>query len=227
MADNYFKNLENMQKDINLTEYENLIANLDENSLIKEQEKLRKRLKLSYTVVGDGFYNTEVINIADLPKEKNRVWLRKKISFAQALIGGLLKRNGVQNGEYSTFMGYIKDKFMQTVFVPSYATANLQGKTIPFADKLTVNGMLAYRKYLLLLYYNIHKQKKDFEIAIAEALIEEQKQDKDLNREKFFKRFFLPKSVSAVYETMLKEKLVSAKLKKDFGYQKLETSNKE
>ena len=226
MSHNLVDDLKKMQISTNLTDYAKQIENYDKEKLLREQEKLKKRMKLPYIFVGDRYYKIEEINISDLPKEKNRVWLRKSIAFVQSMLSGVLKKGGVESVDFSTYMGHIKNKFMETIFVPDYAIENLKGKTVTFADKLTMNGMIAYRTYLLLLYYKLSKLKMDMEFAIPEALIEEQKENKDLDRNKFFKRYFLPKSVSAVHDTMLKEKLVAEPLKKDFGIERIEPEAK-
>ncbi|MBO7508534.1 MAG: hypothetical protein J6T39_02705 [Clostridia bacterium] len=221
---------QNAQSSINLTEFEQGLAGLTKEALLKEQEKLNKKIKLQYIVVNPVLpvYHVEEVNIADNPEQKNRVWLRKNVAFATGVLSGIFKEIGVSSEEFSGFMGYVRDKFLETVYVPHIAEITLKGKTVPLADKLTMSGLKAYRRYLLFLCDNLEHScyvkggdnSMDFQIAVVDALAKEMEVDDDLNREQFFTTYFLPKSVDACYKNMLKEKTISEKLKKDFGFEK-------
>ena len=221
------------QKALNLTEFEQKIGKMGKQELIKEQEKLKNKIALRYIVVDPILpkYSIKEFDIADDVEQKNRVWLRKNISFVTNILQSKLKDIGVASEEFGGFMAYVRDKFLNTTEVPHYAEAKIAGKSVSLADKLSMTGLKAYRRFLLFLCDNLENScyvkngnsSMDFTVAVADALIKEREVDDNLNRENFFTRYFLPKSIDACYKNMLKEKTIAEKLKKDFDiYEKVD-----
>lgn len=209
--------MEKPQKEYNLTDYKKEIELLSESELLAKKEGLKAKQTVNYVYVGDGYYSNKKINIADNPDAKNRIYMRKKVAFASAMINSFLKQNCE---DYAPYRAYINDHFIQTTNIPSYATANLHGKSVTFADKLSLKGMVAYNRYLLLIYDNLQKG-ASFVEAVYIAVGEEAEIDRDFDRSRFYTRYFLPKSIETVYTNLLKEKVINDKLK-DFGLEKRE-----
>ena len=221
------------QKVLNLTEFEQKIGKMSKEELLKEQEKLKNKIALKYIVVDPILpkYSVQEFDIADDVEQKNRVWLRKNISFVTNILQSKLKDIGVASEEFGGFMAYVRDKFLNTTEAPHYAEAKIAGKPVSLSDKLSMTGLKAYRRFLLFLCDNLEhscyvkngNNSMDFTVAVADALMKEKQVDKDLARENFFTRYFLPKSIDACYKNMLKEKTVAEKLKKDFDlYEKID-----
>ena len=181
------------QNALNLTDYEAEIAYFSKVELLKEQEKLKNKLNLQYIVIDPQLprYSVQKINIAEDIEQKNRVWLRKNVSFATVILQGLLNDIGVASEEFSGFMGYIRDQFLKSINVPQYAEVGLAGKSVPMADKLSMIGLKAFRRYLLFLCDNLEhscyvkggNSSMDFTIAVADALVKEMEVDDNLNRD--------------------------------------------
>ena len=202
--------LKDLHQSYNLTEYKNQIENYSEEELKNEQQKLHEKMNINYLCLGEGFYSVKKINIANNPDEKNRIYVRKKVMFLSALISGHL---GDYVEDYAPYRNYINQTFMDAIYVPEYATVNLKGKTVAFADKLSLKGMIAYKNYLMFLYDNMKTKNMEFREAVYMALCQEMEVDANLDRNKFFSSKFLPKSINTTYQNLLKEKVINEKLK--------------
>lgn len=211
----------NWHKDADFTSQLKQYQGLTEQQLVAEKQKLEKKENVNYICVGNGYFNVVTKNIANYPTQKNRVFVRKKIAFISAMISGFLKGK-VDN--YAPFWKYINNSFLNTIAVPEYATATLQNKKIAFADKLSLDGMMAYRKYLMFVYDNLSGG-MSFEGAVNKAIRQEFSIDNNLNRGGFFTRNFLPKSIDAIYNNLLKERAIDEVLK-HFGLKEEKTNEK-
>ena len=52
-----------------------------------------------------------------------------------------------------------------------------------------------------------------FNFAVQNALDAEIEYDQDLNRDKFYTRYFLPQSIDSIFKNLMKEKIVDNRLK--------------
>ena len=125
------------------------------------------------------------------------------------IISGQLSNFAV---DYASYWKYINDEFLKTTSDPDYVTARLQGKTVPFADKLNLQGLTAYKRFLVVLSDNLEKT-PFFQFAVQNALDAEIEYDKDFNRDKFYTRYFLPQSIDPIFKNLMKEKIVDNRLK--------------
>ena len=208
--------LKDLHQSYDMTEYKNQIKNYDEEELRKEQQKLHEKMNINYLCLGDGYYSVRKINIADNPDEKNRVYVRKKVMFLSALISGHL---GVYVEDYAPYRNYINKVFMNSTHFPDYVTVNLKGKSVAFADKLSLKGMIAYKNFLMFLYDDLKNKDLGFKEAVYFALGQEIDVDGNLDRNRFYSSRFLPKSINTTYKNLLKEKVINEKLK-TFGLEK-------
>ena len=200
---------ENLTVSINMNDYQKKIENYDFNKLLAEKEKILNKQNVSYTYVSLGSYYTQQINISENPDEKNRIYVRKKVAMLSKIISGQLSSFAV---DYASYWKYINDEFLKTTSDPDYVTARLQGKTVPFADKLNLQGLTAYKRFLVVLSDNLEKTPY-FNFAVQNALDAEIEYDQDLNRDKFYTRYFLPQSIDSIFKNLMKEKIVDNRLK--------------
>ena len=196
---------------IDMTDYQAKIDKMSNEQLEKERASLRKKMQVNYlSLQNNHTFVTLEADISECPDEKNRIYTRVKVKRVTKFISGLL---GTYVENFSGYWDWINKKFMDTTLVPDYAYAKLQGKKVTFADKLSVKGLVAYKRYLLLLYRNMTDKNMDLEIAVAAALCEEKVIDKDFDRKKFYNSDFLPSNLIGIYKNLLREKMLNEKFK--------------
>lgn len=203
-----------MEKDkltvaINMQDYKNKIKDYDFAKLEKEKQKIEDSLNVNYIQMGVGMYFSNKKNIANDPDEKNRIYVRKKVSIVVKIISGQLSKTAV---DFASYWKYINDEFLKTTSDPDYVSAKLQGKNVPFADKLNLQGLVAYKRYLILLSDSLEKI-PFFKMAVQVALDAECDADRDMHRENFYTRSFLPNDIDAIFKKLMKEKIVSERMK--------------
>lgn len=205
------KNIIDFDSFENMTEYENSVKDLSVEQLKAEVEKTFKKLKLNYIYVGDEYYTVKEYNIANSINEIGRVYNRKKIAFVSAMLSGCFRQ---RRADYALAWDWVNKRFMEsTNGVPGYVTVPLQGKAVSFADKLTGTGCIAYRNYLMLIYDYMDNKGRDLETAVSYALRDEREYDKKFDRNKFYTRYFLPKSINGINKNILKIKVLKKHIK--------------
>lgn len=203
---------------LNMSEYISKIEEMPYDMLKKEYEKIKDRLKVTYTVLGKGYYIDKEINIANNPDELNRIFVRKEVSAISKIISGQLLEFSKNN--FDIYWKHINDTFMSTTNHPQYADADIGQKNIPFANRLNVNGLLAYKRYLLALSDSI-KHNTHLLVAITEASNEELYYDEEkLDRSDFYTNYFLPQNTEVALKNVAKLRIVREQMKKVGNYQK-------
>ena len=216
-----------MEKDklvfaLDMTDYQKKIENYDFDKLTAEKQKILGRMDVSYIHMGFGTFSTEKLNIANDPDEKNRIYVRKKVAMISKIISGQLADYAV---DFAPYWRYINEEFLKTTCDPDYVTARLQGKTVPFADKLNLQGLTAYKRYLLLLSENLEKMMPYFQIAVQNALEVEMDVDQNLDRDHFYTRYFLPQNIDAVFKNLMKERAINKRIKEVGNVKKQEKAD--
>ena len=195
----------------NMTEFENSVKDLPVEKLNEELDKTLKKLKLNYIYVGDEYYSIKEINISDKINEISRVYNRKRISFVATLLSGCFRE---RRADYALAWDWVNKKFMEsTGGAPDFVTIGLQGKAVSFADKLNFNGCVAYKNYLMLIYDYMDNKGQDLETAAYYALRDEKAVDQKYDRNKFYTRYFLPKSINGISKNILKIKVLKKHIK--------------
>ena len=110
--------------------------------------------------------------------------------------------------------------------MPYIATVDLESKTVPFSDRLSLQGLRAYMHYLMFISDALEIY-SNFEVAAQLALEKEQDVDTKLERDKFFTRFFLPNNIDAVYKNLIKEKTINERMKQIGNVKKSTAENNE
>ena len=201
---------DNLNVALDMREYKEKLEKMNIKQLLAEKEKVRNRLKVNYIVVGDYYYGVSEVNIADDPVERDRILLRKKVSIIAKVISGQLNKYTV---DFALYWKEINDAFLRTTLHGNYVTAVLRGKSIPFADKLSVKGLTEYKKYLLVLSDNLEKM-DNFKWAVRDAIDTECAAFDEILRNKFYTKKFLPASIDAVYKNIAKSKAVEDQIAK-------------
>lgn len=212
---NKFEKEKNMEKDnlsvsLNMNEYKQKVEAMSVKQLLKEKEKIERHLTVNYIFMGPNFYSVNQVNIKDDPEEKNRIYVRKKVSILTKMISGQLNQ---YTTDFASCWQFINKKFLETTSYGNHVTAILKGKTVPFADKLTVKGLTAYKKYLLVLSDNLSKG-INLVPAAQDAIDTEYYADANLDRNKFYSRKYLPASIDAIFKNLIKSKIVDEQLAK-------------
>ena len=195
---------------VNLTDYKKKIENYDYDKLQTERQKLLDKQCLNYIYMPiNSEYEIHRLNIADSPEEKNRIYVRKKVAMATKDINAKLD---AFVEDFSSCWRYFNKEFLKTTSMPYIATVDLEGKTVPFSDRLSLQGLCAYMHYLMFISDALEIY-SNFEVAAQLALEKEQDVDTKFDRDKFFTRFFLPNSIDAVYKNLIKEKTINERMK--------------
>ena len=201
---------DNLSVSLNMNEYKQKVGAMSVKQLLKEKEKIERHLTVNYTFMGPNFYSVGKVNIKDDPEEKNRIYVRKKVSILTKMISGQLNQ---YTTDFASYWKYINKQFLDTTSYGDHVTAVLKGRSVPFADKLTVKGLTAYKRYLLVLSDNLSKN-MDLAPAVKNAIDTEFYADADLARNKFYSRKFLPASIDAIFKNLIKSKIVDEQIKK-------------
>lgn len=217
-----------MEKDglafaVNVTDYQKKIESFDYDKLQAEKQKILDKENLNYTCVGINNFEVKRLNIQNSPDEKNRIYVRKKVAMANRIINAKLNEYAT---DFSSYWQYINDEFIKTTSSPDYASAKLEKKTVPLADKLNLKGLVAYKRYLMLVAKELDKL-PNFKMAVQVALDVEKDVDKNFDREDFFTRFFLPSNIDTIYKNLIREKCVNDKMKQLGNIKEAESQEKE
>lgn len=217
-----------MEKDglsvaVNMTEYQKKIESYSYEQLQAEKQKIMDKQSLNYIIVGINNFEERRLNIQDSPDEKNRIYVRKKVAMANRIINAKLNKFAT---DFSSYWTYINDEFVKTTLCPDYATAKLEKKTVPLADKLNLKGLVAYKRYLMLISKELDKL-PNFKMAVQVALDVEQDLDKEFDREDFYTRFFLPNKIDTIYKNLVKEKCINDRMKQLGNVKKAESQETE
>lgn len=202
---------------VNMDDYKNKIAGFDFEQLEAEKQKIRKNMNVPYIHLQIGsdaktHIVYENLNIADDKDERERILLRKKVAVISSVISGQLNKFTT---DFASNWNYINTEFLKSTSDPSYVSARLQGKSVPFANKLSLLGLKAYKKYLILLSDCIGKM-PHFNMAVHQALFLETKMDQEVGRFGFYTRYFLPNNIDSIYKNLVREKIINATMKQ-FG----------
>ena len=209
---------------VNLTDYKKKIENYDYDKLQAERQKLLDKQCLNYIYMPiNSEYEIHRLNIADSPEEKNRIYVRKKVAMATKDINAKLD---AFVEDFSSCWRYFNKEFLKTTSMPYIATVDLEGKTVPFSDRLSLQGLCAYMHYLMFISDALEIY-SNFEVAAQLALEKEQDVDTKFDRDKFFTRFFLPNNIDAVYKNLIKEKTINERMKEIGNVKKSTTENNE
>lgn len=201
---------DNLNVSLNMREYREKIETMSVKQLLKEKEKVEKHLTVNYIFMGPNYYSVGQVNIKDDPEEKNRIYVRKKVAIITKMISGQLNQ---YTTDFASCWNFINKKFLETTSYGDHVTAILKGKSVPFADKLTVKGLTAYKKYLLVLSDNLGKD-MNLIPAAQDAIDTEYYADANLDRTKFYSRKYLPSSIDAIFKNLIKSKMVDEQLAK-------------
>ena len=201
---------DNLNVSLNMKEYRERIETMSVKQLLKEKEKVEKHLTVNYIFMGPNYYSVGQVNIKDDPEEKNRIYVRKKVSILTKIISGQISE---YTTDFASCWSFINKKFLETTSYGDYVTAILRGKSVPFADKLTVKGLTAYKKYLLVLNDNLSKNMNMIP-AVNDAINTEFYADNNMDRNNFYSRKFLPASIDAIFKNLIKSKIVGEHLSK-------------
>ena len=214
-----------MEKDglglaVDMTDYQKKIENYDYDKLQAERQKLLDKQCLNYIYMPiNTRYEIHRLNIADSPEEKNRIYVRKKVAMATKDVNA--KLNAFVE-DFSSCWRYFNKEFLKTTSMPYIATVDLESKTVPFSDRLSLQGLRAYMHYLMFISDALEIY-SNFEVAAQLALEKEQDVDTKLERDKFFTRFFLPNNIDAVYKNLIKEKTINERMKQIGNVKKAES----
>lgn len=196
---------------VNMTDYKKKIEDFDYDKLQAERQKLLDKQCLNYIYMPIVTrYEVKRLNISDNPEEKNRIYLRKKVTMAIKDINAKLDDYVV---DFSSCWRYFNEEFLKTTSNPYIATATLEKKSVPTSDRLGLMGLRAYYHFLLFLGDAIEMYPSNFEFATQLALEKEQDVDAKFNRDEFFTRLFLPNNIDAIYKNLAREKCLNDRIK--------------
>ena len=201
-----FKDLDKLD----LADYESKLDEMSRLDLVYEKARLAERMDMKYLKLYEYDVKEQVENISENAEEKERIFLRHRLKFIIKMINSELKKKFVQ--DYSSTWHEVNKNFDISSFKPFFAEKVLE-KTVTFADRLSTEGMKAYKNYLLFLHDNLSNKNLDVEDCIGKAIIEEMKVDNgELNRGNFFSRNVIIES-EKLTKTILKERLIDKKIK--------------
>ena len=193
---------------LNMNDFKKKIDEYDLEKLMHEKDKILKRLSVPYIYMSLNSYYREDVNIAKDSDEQNRIYVRKKVAMIIGIINAKLNE---YTNDFSSCWKTINGRFEESTYSPTYASVKLEGKTVPFADKLNLQGLIAYKRYLLFLCDGLNKiGSLDAEAVIA--LGKEKEVDKELNREDFYTRYFLPHNINSIFKNLTKIRIVNERL---------------
>ena len=195
---------------LNMTDYLTKIEKMTKKQLLKEYEKIREKLVVKYLVTGLRNYFEQEENIADNAEEKDRIYIRKKLSAVVKMVSGQLS-NFADN--YSAFWKEINKTFIESTPYSRHANAILEDKDIAFSNKLSLQGLQAYKKFLLVLSHYLQKT-NSFQYSLSKAIECEVDADKDKPRDNFYSKKFLPVSIETVYKNIVKSIVLEKQIKK-------------
>ncbi len=195
---------------INMSDYREKVEKMTANQLFKEQEKIREKLVVRYLIIGLKEYFEEEENIADNAEEKDRIYIRKKLSGVVKMVSGQLS-NFADN--YSAYWKEINKTFIESTPYSRHANAILEDKDIAFSNKLSLQGLQAYKKFLLVLSHYLEKT-NSFQYSLSKAIECEVDADKDKPRDNFYSKKFLPVNIETVYKNIVKSIVLDEQIKK-------------
>lgn len=206
---------------INMTDYQKKINDYSFEQLTAEKEKIAKKLNVSYIYVDPLLqrFETTRANIATAPEEKNRIYVKRKVEALIVYINSLLKKD---IDDYSEFWRTLNDKFSESTNYHTISAIRIPGKRSPFANRLSLSGLTAYKRFLFFVSEQLELG-ADYSPAIKIAIEQEKDVDKNLDREKFFTRFFLPNNIDAIFKNLMKDKMINDKMKEIGNVKKVET----
>ena len=204
---------------INISDYLAKIKAMTKEQLLKEKEKLESKLVVRYLVTGLKNYYEQEENIASNAEEKDRIYIRKKLSAVVKMVSGQLS-NFADN--YSAYWKEINKAFIGSTPYSRHANAILEDKEIAFSNKLSLQGLRAYKKFLLFLSYYLQKT-NSFEYSLSRAIECEVDADKEKPRNNFYSKKFLPVNIETVYKNIVKSIALEEQIKKVTALKKQES----
>lgn len=208
---------------VDMSAYQKKLDGMTLEKLQKEKEKVDAKMHVNLLCLKQNHsFAVEDTDISNSPDEKNRIYTRMKVRQICKFISGLF---GEYVEDFSAYWEWINQKFIDSTQIPGYAYAKLEGKRVTFADKLSVKGMVAYKRYLLLIYKNFTEKNMDLELAVFYAITEEREIDKQFDRAKFYSPIFLPKDLQGIYKNLLRDKLIKEALKEKSVIKQKEIEN--
>ena len=215
----------NLEEYYDMNDYIKKVESMTEPELLKERDAIAKKMKLNYTFLIAGYTHKITDNIGDNPDEKNRVYNRKKIAIISKFVSSKINKFADNMEDYWVA---INKAFLYSTEAPDYAGANIKGKRVTFANRLSLFGMIAYKHYLLNIFDNLDIRDKfeDFNTLVNYSLYQEKKLDIDMDRDEFFSRKVLPEDQETITKNLLKEKILRERIKKTTGFDSQEKDEK-
>ena len=184
---------------LDLEDYKEKLNEMSQADLVYEKYRLYEKMDMKfmkYTLYG---WKEDVENISENPDEKNRIYLRHKMKFVIKMVNSELANRDV---DYRETWKFINEMFVIGSFRPDFADKIFSNKAITFADRLTVDGMKAYKNYLLFLYDELSSSHDDAIDCVSRAVNKElEVDDGKLDRAKFYSKKVIienPKLTKAV-----------------------------
>lgn len=192
-----------------LIEYSESLKDMSIDQLNAEREKLHKKMTTKVLHLGTYSYTEKEVDISNNSEFKNRLYVRHKLKLLVKMINIELKNRKLN---YQEYWKKISDFFRTKTSAPSYAYMELD-KSATFADRLSLDGIILYKKYLLFLYDAMSNEGK----KVVESMNQAFDKVADVDRNMLYYGDIFSKDVvigtDKVVNAILKETVLNKKLK--------------
>lgn len=196
--------------ELQLEEYRKKVKTMDYDRLVQEKEKIDKKLVVPYISLRK--YNIENIDIANNAQEKNRIFMRKKISAVTKWVNYVISN---RNLDFAYMWSQIDAMFASDNFVVDTNNKRLKLLNgVSFKDTLSLKGLAKYKVFLQSFVDNcLFKNEKNINKAMLDAKEVEMSLTKKEDRELLFDNKALPKNCDKYYENIMRQKAVCEEMK--------------
>ncbi len=199
-----------MKKDLEnvlVEKYSKKIEKMNESQLLEEKKNLKKNMNAKVFAINADNVSVENLNIADNNEYKNKVYRVYKLKLFIEKVNEELKNRGFDCEES---WNEINNHFKTKTFAKSYVELQVD-KNVEFADRLSVDGIVIYKKFLKAFSFKIQNGK-----TVNESLNNIIEGMDDLDKDMIYNANLYTKNIiiaeKETIKSIIKERMINEKL---------------